>query len=61
MKGSKFAVAINCMDGRVQTPVAEWMKKHLGVDYVDMITEPGVDRIVSQGQTGKVDAIREKA
>lgn len=61
MKGKKFAVAINCMDGRVQTPVTDWMKKHLGVDYVDMITEPGADKLLSQGQREKVDALRAKA
>ena len=42
MKG-KFAIAINCIDGRVQTPVLDWIKLHLNVDYVDLITEPGPD------------------
>jgi len=42
-----FAAAINCMDGRVQQPVADYLKKRLGVDYVDMITEPGPDGILA--------------
>ena len=32
-----FATAINCMDGRVQIPVIEYLKKEFKVDYVDMI------------------------
>ncbi|HSB09892.1 MAG TPA: carbonic anhydrase [Blastocatellia bacterium] len=40
---SRFATAINCIDGRVQTPVMDWIKLHLNVDYVDLITEPGAD------------------
>ena len=43
MMRGKFATAINCIDGRVQTPVLDWMKLHLNVDYVDLITEPGAD------------------
>jgi len=48
---SKFATAINCMDGRCQLPVIEWMKKRYGVEYVDMITEPGPDGVLAEGRT----------
>ena len=48
MSRVKFAAAINCMDGRVQLPIAEWMKKEYGIDYVDMITEPGPNRILAE-------------
>lgn len=41
----KFVTAINCMDGRVQFPVMDWLMKNLHADYVDMITEPGADKI----------------
>ncbi len=44
----KFAAAINCMDGRTQEPVAAWMKQAFQVDYVDMITEPGPVKILSE-------------
>ena len=37
-----FATAINCMDGRVQQPVAEFARRHFGVDFVDMVTTAGV-------------------
>ena len=42
----KFACCINCIDGRVQVPVISWIKDNYGVDYVDMITEPGVDAYI---------------
>ena len=41
-----FACAINCMDGRVQDAVKNYMKKNYGVDYVDMVTEPGPNKII---------------
>jgi hypothetical protein len=46
------------MDGRVQLPVIEWVKTNCGVDYVDMITEPGPDRLVAIGQGAELGSIR---
>lgn len=43
-----FACAINCMDGRVQEIVRNYMKTAYQVDWVDMITEPGPDRILCE-------------
>ena len=54
----KFATAINCMDGRVQLPVINWLRENLSVDYVDMITEPGPDKILAQGNTTAQDSIK---
>lgn len=42
-----FACAINCMDGRVQDAVKNYMQKNYGVDYVDMVTEPGPNKILA--------------
>lgn len=42
-----FACAINCMDGRVQDAVKNYMKENYGVDYVDMVTEPGPNKILA--------------
>jgi hypothetical protein len=58
---TRFAAAINCMDGRVQNPVVEYIRRHHGVDYVDMITEPGPDLILAE-RTDKVacDSIRKR-
>lgn len=54
----KFATAINCMDGRVQLPVINWLRENLSVDYVDMITEPGPDRLLAEGNTVALDSIK---
>ena len=43
-----FFSAINCMDGRVQSPVNSYLKERFRVDYVDVITEPGPDKILSE-------------
>jgi len=43
-----FGTVINCMDGRVQLPVIEWMKQNHHVNYVDSITEPGPVRILGE-------------
>ena len=50
MSHKKFATAINCMDGRVQIPIIEWLKKEYGVDFVDMITEPGPNKILAENK-----------
>jgi len=58
---SGFATAINCMDGRTQNPVIEWMRKHYGVSYVDMITEPGVDAILAENKDAQtIESIKRR-
>ena len=47
MAEGKFATSITCMDGRIQIPIIEWIKANYDVDYVDTITEPGVDKKIS--------------
>jgi len=41
------ATSLNCMDGRVQLPVLNWIKKNYPVDFVDVITEAGMDNVLS--------------
>jgi hypothetical protein len=60
VKGKKFATALNCMDGRVQIPVIEFLKKKYKVDFVDMITEPGIDKVLSEGDKKTINEIKEK-
>ena len=36
-----FYTAINCMDGRVQLPVINYLMDRFKADYIDSITEPG--------------------
>jgi len=48
MVEGKFATSVSCMDGRIQTPLAKWIKENYSVDYVDTITEPGVDKTITE-------------
>jgi carbonic anhydrase len=60
MTEGKFATVITCMDGRVQEPVSSWMKKHLKVDFIDTITEPGPDKFVTQGNKRQLESLNKK-
>jgi hypothetical protein len=60
MHTGKFGTAINCMDGRTQLPVTDWLKGRYGLDYVDMITEPGPDKMLSQGRPDQVESIKSR-
>ena len=42
------ATCLNCMDGRVQLPVLQWIKENYPVDFVDVITEAGMDGVLSK-------------
>ena len=42
------ATCLNCMDGRVQLPVLTWIKAHYPVDFVDVITEAGMDGVLAK-------------
>lgn len=43
-----FCTAVNCMDGRVQLPVIAFLTRRFAVEHVDMITEPGANRILGR-------------
>ncbi|MFH2037218.1 MAG: carbonic anhydrase [Candidatus Zixiibacteriota bacterium] len=54
-----FVTAINCMDGRTQGPVIEFMKQKYGADHVDKITEPGPIKILADnGPEALIDSIK---
>ncbi len=56
-----FRTVINCMDGRVQLPVIEWMRQKHIIDYVDSITEPGPVRTLGEGkEAAAVESIRRR-
>ena len=42
------ATCLNCMDGRVQLPVITWIKANYPVDFVDVITEAGMDGVLAK-------------
>jgi carbonic anhydrase len=43
----EFVTCLNCIDGRVQLPIINWIKEYFGTEYVDMITYPGMDGILA--------------
>ncbi|HJM25992.1 MAG TPA: carbonic anhydrase [Nitrosopumilus sp.] len=48
MNFEKFATSINCIDGRIQIPVSNWIKQKYFVDYVDVISHPGSDKVIGE-------------
>jgi hypothetical protein len=56
-----FATAITCIDGRVQAPVADWLKINCNVTFVDMATIPGPDHALNHGHEERKGHIHEYA
>ena len=44
----KFCTVINCMNGRTQLPVIKYLQKRFNAKYVDSITKPGPNLILSE-------------
>lgn len=54
----RYCTAINCIDGRVQIPVIRFLEGRFDVDYVDVVSEPGPNRILADQQDSyAVDSI----
>ena len=54
----KRVVCLNCIDGRVQLPAIQWIKDNSAADYVDMITEPGMDGFLADQNCSIEDICR---
>ena len=59
MAHGTFATAINCIDGRAQAPVADWLKINCNVQYVDFTTIPGPDKALTRGHEERKGHIHE--
>jgi len=59
MSEGKFATSVSCIDGRIQIPITNWIKENYSVDYVDTITEPGVDKNITKDFV--IESIKTKA
>ena len=54
-----FCTAINCIDGRIQLPVIEYLKDKFKVNFVDMVTEAGPIKIISEKvESDKIERIK---
>jgi hypothetical protein len=49
--GDARATCLNCIDGRVQLPVLKWILKQYKIDFVDVVTAAGMDRLLYSGDT----------
>ncbi|WP_244835004.1 carbonic anhydrase [Clostridium sp. BJN0001] len=47
IRNKKFATLLNCIDGRTQIPAINWIRNNFDIEYVDLITEPGIDKLIS--------------
>ena len=50
----KFACVINCMDGRIQSSVIDYMRNEYKTLYVDTITVAGPSKILSEYKKDKL-------
>ena len=46
----QFCTVINCIDGRVQLPVIKYLQKRFNVEYVDSITESGINLVLAESE-----------
>jgi len=44
----EFCTVVNCMDGRVQIPVIDYLKERFDARYVDSVTEPGPNYLLAE-------------
>lgn len=54
------ATTLNSADARVQAAVTAWMCEHAGVQTIDQVVEPGVDRILATGQGEQLTELRDR-
>lgn len=57
----KFCTVLSCMDGRIQLPVINFLKDRFNVEYVDNITEAGINKIIHEDiNHSLIDSIYER-
>lgn len=61
MGTKKFATVINCIDGRAHPPVTDWLQTNFDhLDFLDRITDAGVDGVLAFGSAEKLAHIRKQ-
>jgi carbonic anhydrase len=56
----RFATMFTCIDGRIQRPLDEWVRNHLDVEYLDTITEPGPEAVLTTTGERCLEVLLEK-
>ncbi len=60
MTNETFATAICCIDGRTIIPVYNFVKHKFNVEFVDMPTAPGLNKVLSNGDDNEKEIIKRK-
>jgi hypothetical protein len=60
MAEPRFGTVVNCIDGRAQEPATRWLREYFGLDFVDVVTEPGPDKLLAEGWPSEVASVRDK-
>lgn len=55
-----FGTMVNCIDGRTQKPVRDWMKKELHVEFVDAVNVAGPTNAITKGSKEIIDHLKEE-
>lgn len=56
----RFGTLVTCIDGRVQRPTILWMREQYGIDFVDVISEPGPDKLLAESGPEVTDSVQKK-
>ena len=59
MGEGKFGTSLSCIDGRVQNPISKWIQEKYSLDFIDTITEPGMDKVITTNPD--LESIKSKA
>ncbi len=54
----RFGTLVTCIDGRVQRPTILWLRDRYGLDYVDVISAPGPDKLLAAGESDEATLVR---
>ncbi len=61
MENKTFGTAINCIDGRTHLPLINWAREKLKIEFLDMITEAGPDKLLSESKDNlSMESIKKK-
>lgn len=55
-----FATLLNCMDGRTQLPAITWIMNNFKIKYVDIISEPGMDKLLCNQNVNIMNSLNHK-
>ncbi len=60
MKRDFVPTVICCIDGRIQEPIHKYFKDSFNADYVNIITEPGINRVLARDESSISERIYQK-